>query len=325
MTKSQSGSPVQMSGTSKVKLHASRLVDRAILGVRSALHVGETMRSNGTEISLTPGHSLQVYQKSHPLYDRFLPYLAHHLQAPDLVVDVGANCGDTLAGMHAANPGLEFVAVEPDQQFFALLEQNSARLEASPAGLKAHLVQSLVGQNVAGATLVGSKGTKKAVVGASGGQTHQSRTLDEILETLGIASIRLLKSDVDGFDFDVINSAQKTLATSHPLVFFESQIDHDFQREGFAATLAMLETLGYGYWVLFDNFGSPVLRTADTAAAKQLIEYPWKKRHVTPWPTIYYCDVLAVTAADRPFVDAVVDAYERDAGDYRLAPLAQDG
>lgn len=322
MTKSQSGSPVQLSGASKVKLHVSRMIDRAILDVKSVLNIGETIHSNGTAISLTPGHALQFHQKSHPLYDRFLPFLAHRLRADDAVVDVGANCGDTLSSMHAANPHLEFVAIEPDQQFFGLLEQNAARLEASPVGLKAHLVQSLVGQEVAGATLVGSGGTKKAVMDAGAGQTHQSRPLDEILESLNIASIRLLKSDVDGFDFDVINSAEKTLRTSHPLVFFESQIDHDFQREGLVATLGMMESLGYSYWVLFDNFGSPVLRTSDRASAKQLIEYPWKKRHVTPWPTIYYCDVLAATEADRPFVDAVVDAYECNAGDYRSARLA---
>lgn len=289
----------------------ARAFDRALLKAKSALNIGEHLDSGDVQLPLSPGHTLPMHQRHYPLYDRFLPHLARHLDQGSTVIDVGANCGDTLAGMHAANPALGFVAVEPDDQFFSLLERNVATLSARHVGLQTHLVKSLVGKQVTGAKLTGSGGTKRAIVDSDGDQTHRSRTMDEIIGTLGIDTIRVLKSDVDGFDYDVIESARETLAKSKPLVFFETQIDHEFQRQGFATVFDTLEALGYSYWLLFDNFGVLCVRTDDGKIARQLVDYPWKTRRSASYKTINYFDVLAVTEDDRSFIDGIADSYER--------------
>ena len=100
------------------------------------------------------------------------------------------------------------------------------------------------------------------------------------------------------------------LKQMQPLVFFEAQIDHAFQRDGFAETLSMLSGLGYDHWVLFDNFGSVALRTDSRDTVEQLIDYTWNKRTATPWRTIYYFDVLVGARGDRAFIDKVINAYE---------------
>lgn len=289
----------------------ARLLDRVLLRTKAALRIGEPYRSGETTLRLSPGHTLAMHQRHYPLYDRFLPHLARSLEAGSMIVDVGANCGDTLAGMHAANPALSFVAIEPDDLFFSLLERNVALLSAGRSGLRAYLVKALVGMNVAGAKLVGSGGTKRAVVETGDAQTHRSRTLDDILSALAIEQVRVLKSDVDGFDYDVLESASQTLATSMPLLFFETQIDHAFQRDGFMNIFETLARRGYAYWVLFDNFGSVCVRTTDVAVARQLVDYPWKNGLSGSRRTVNYFDVLGASEADRSFVDAVVDSYER--------------
>lgn len=293
----------------------ARALDRAVLKARAVLGLREQLYSGDVKLTLSPGHTLGINQRHFPLYDRFLPHLASHLDHGSTVIDVGANCGDTLAGMYAANPSLQFVAVEPNDIFFALLEKNVATLSAGKGDLRVDLVKSLVGKQLTGATMVGSGGTAKAVVDDDHHhQTHQSRTMDDILSTLGIDEVRLLKSDVDGFDYDVIESARETMRRSRPLVFFETQIDHDFQRQGFSQVFGTLEELGYSYWLLFDNFGSLCVRTGDSDVARQLVDYPWRNRCAVTRRTVNYFDVLAATDADRPFVDAVADSYEQAVG-----------
>jgi len=71
-------------------------------------------------IKLPYGHNLPGFQRNHPHYDRFLPHLAKYLPGGSFVVDVGANCGDTFAGMFNENPSLNFVCVEADA-FFSII------------------------------------------------------------------------------------------------------------------------------------------------------------------------------------------------------------
>ena len=53
----------------------------------------------GYQLCLPKDHLLPHYQREHRLYDRFLPFVARALPAGTAAIDVGANCGDTLAAM----------------------------------------------------------------------------------------------------------------------------------------------------------------------------------------------------------------------------------
>jgi FkbM family methyltransferase len=186
---------------------------------------------------------LPLYQPRHPRYDRFLPLLALHLSPDETVVDVGANVGDTLAAMADRNARLRYVCIEADEVFFGWLRRNIARVQAARPELRADAIQALVGRSVAGAALEGHGGTKHAVPGAAGGV--ESRPLDHVLAERDCGPVRLLKSDVDGFDYDAIDSSLRVVDADGPLLFFECQCDTAAQKAGYERTLAALAERGY--------------------------------------------------------------------------------
>jgi FkbM family methyltransferase len=286
---------------------AKALKNRAARACRILFGIPAVHRYRDFSIVLPPDHMLIHYQRSHPNYDKFLPHLAQHIAAGSCIVDIGANVGDTLAGMVEAHATSTYVCVEPDDGFFELLEKNITRIKASKPALSVIAVKHLVGKSVSDVQLQGGGGTKHAVMGHAG--SISSRTLDDILSEHAIRNVRLLKSDVDGFDFDVLDSASSTIAACKPLLFFECQTDHAFQKQGYEATLRSLEAMGYCEWVLFDNFGAVLLRASAVDHFIGLLDYIWKQNLGASTRTIFYVDVFAAVRADKPLVDAVLADY----------------
>ena len=253
-------------------------------------------------------HLMPEYQKNFAKYDRFLPHLVQHLSSDATVVDIGANVGDTLAGMVEKNPYSSFVCIEPDNEFFSYLVDNIDRIKRMRPQLNVLAVQALVGKTISGASLVGVGGTKHAVVNDKGG--IKSQLLDEILAELpDVSNVRLLKSDVDGFDYDVIDSSFSTINKYGPMVFLECFCEFDYQKEGYKKTLSSLEICGYIDWTVFDNFGEFVLRTNDVGIVFQLIEYVWVQRNRKTTQKIYYFDILASRDSDKNLIGTALSSY----------------
>lgn len=277
--------------------------------LKQILHLRVRHRYPNFTILLPAEHLLPIYQQQHPRYDRFLPHLVAELGADATIIDVGANCGDTLAGMVERNPHATYVCIEPDPEFFGFLQDNIARMQSGVGPLDVHTIQSLVGKNVGEVVLAGSGGSRHAVMASGVDAGHSSATLDSILAALPPLSVRLLKSDVDGFDYDVIDAAEQLLNAQHPILFFETQCDVQDQLAGFRRTIAWLETLGYGHWAAFDNYGAVMVRTAGAGQILQLLEYVWQQNQQLASRTMYYLDVLACTATDVALIDGVLDSY----------------
>jgi FkbM family methyltransferase len=258
-------------------------------------------------ILLPADHMLPVYRRTHPQYDKFLPYLAKYIKPEECIVDVGANVGDSLAGMIETNPESTYICIEPDDLFFELLKKNIERIKKSKATISVLAAKYLVGRSVSDVQLEGSSGTKHAVVGNSG--PIRSRSLDSILSALGNGKVKLLKSDVDGFDYDVIDSASSTIAGQKPLLFFECQTDHDYQKKGYEATFHSLESVGYTDWVLFDNFGAVLMRAKSAHEVTALLDYIWNQKIGLSTRTIYYMDILSGVSADKNLIDAALAEY----------------
>src|SRR5262245_56402881 len=98
---------------------------------------------DGFSIRLPAGHMLPEYRERWQLYDAFLPRLAAFLQPGSTVIDIGANCGDTLAGMAMRNSRLHYLCIEPDPRFFTYLTSNIARLRACYPQLRVETAQRL--------------------------------------------------------------------------------------------------------------------------------------------------------------------------------------
>ena len=204
-----------------------------------------------------------------------------------------------------ANPRLRFICIEADEQFFRHLKANIARILASLPQSRVEAIQALVGKKISGVRLDGSGGTKHSVVEAGGGL--KSLPLDQLMAKG--QRVRLLKSDVDGFDYDVLDSSMAVIREHGPLIFFECQFDHEHQKAGFSATIQTLASMGYSEWVVFDNFGEAMVRVSDISILFQLMEYVWRQNCGRTTRTIHYFDILAAQPGDSPLIDRVLQDY----------------
>lgn len=282
------------------------------------LDTDQIVSGNGYRFALPADHLLAQYQRNHPLYDRFLPVLAGMLPANSVAIDVGANCGDTLAAMFDANPALHYVCVEPDSTFFNYLKHNALHIQRAHPKARIDLVQSLVGQSGHSAVLDGGGGSKHArqvdatLDSTPTNEIHQSIPMDVIAsQILGNAqsTVRLLKSDVDGFDHDVLGSATQLITTVKPILFFECQVSNQEQLLAYKACINSLFLHGYsGFW-LFDNFGNPMFCAKHAQEIDQVLDYIWRQGRQRATRTVYYVDILAVTPYDEALAKNAIDAY----------------
>lgn len=282
------------------------LLVECIFRIKECFYVKRPYYFRDFYIELPSFHNLPLLKRLHPKYDRFLPALTEKISFDCAVIDVGANCGDTLAGMVESNRTLQYLCIEPDELFFNFLTSNLQLIKEHYKELEVYAVRSLVGKDVRSASLTGRNGTKKAVVG---GGAMSSRELDDIVFEYATRPVALLKSDVDGFDYDVLNSAKKTIKSYMPIIFFECEYESESQRTGFYETISWINAAGYENWVLFDNFGEVVLRSNDVTQVFQLLDYIWKQNRKLTTRTIFYYDILAYSEKDRELVDSVLLDY----------------
>jgi len=182
-------------------------------------------------ITLPADHMLPAYQESCPKYDRFLPHIAKHIKSQGTVIDIEANVGDTLASMVEQNPLLDYICVEADESFYKLLESNIKKIKRVEKELKVQTFQNLIGDLISNVTLEGKGGTKHAVENTNG--EIKSIPLDRLIDGTPHSKVCLLKTDVDGFDYDVLNSSITTIKKYSPILFFELYFDYEYQKSGY--------------------------------------------------------------------------------------------
>jgi FkbM family methyltransferase len=265
-------------------------------------------------ILLPANHLLPIYKQQHALYDKFLPDLVKFFKKGDVVVDVGANCGDTLAAMVSANPTLSYICIEPDDDFYGYLEHNTSIIKKTCPEARISLVKSLISDLEFTTGLTGVGGTKHrddAIVANDG--AIKSRKLADILDEFDIGmNLRLIKSDVDGYDYEVINSAGKWLESSKTMLFFECQYSDRTQRNGFIRLLEELLYLGFSDFWFFDNFGGFLLNSKDSHIHKQLMDYVWRQNQEIYSRTVYYFDILASKPNDYELITKIVNQYREE-------------
>jgi hypothetical protein len=167
-------------------------------------------------------------------------------------------------------------------------------------------VKALVGHDVSGVTLVGEAGTKQAV---EGGDILSTR-LTRILKDLAIGDVRLIKSDVDGYDFDVLRSCDETLDQG-PMLFFECQFFNRAQYRGYLQMLTWLaQEKSYKGFFLFDNYGQYIMHHRHPSGIREVIDYVARQSLQSERTrAIFYLDILAVRERDVAMVRDVIATY----------------
>lgn len=121
-------------------------------------------------IYMPADHALPTYKKLNKNYDRFLPHLVKYFKsAKYTVVDIGANVGDSLAGMIEKNSKLNFICIEADKSFYDYLKKNLQIIKKNIKNAKIKIIKEFVGKNVTNVFLKGKNVTKKAEINTNGG------------------------------------------------------------------------------------------------------------------------------------------------------------
>lgn len=255
-------------------------------------------------------HKLQDLQKIYPFYDKFLNHFVKYLPSGSIVVDVGANVGDTLLSMVSGNSKLEYLCIEPDDKFFFDLEKNIQILKKQNNTLMIKAVKELVGLEVNNVNLSGSNSSKHAEPGKG---LIKSKKLSTIFDELSLESSRLslLKTDVDGFDWDVINSSYELLGNC-PYLYFECFHSDEYQLNNYKKLFQNLKIKGYENFLFFDNFGKKISTVNDIKIVNQLLEYIKRSHKQSSVGSIVYYDVLAYNNDVYSLIEKIVNEYNQN-------------
>jgi FkbM family methyltransferase len=136
------------------------------------------------------------------------PFLAKDAESPFTVVDIGANVGVNSIYLSKRVPNSVVYSLEPHPVNFELLELNVFNAKASVKTRQVAIsnFSGVINFSVAGGTnahIVNEKSSDSLVVDCV--------TLDSFVESEGIASLDLLKIDVEGFTDLVLEGATKSL------------------------------------------------------------------------------------------------------------------
>ena len=235
-----------------------------------------------------------------------LAALLHTPEAPLHLLDVGANVGDSALQVLAVTPGARVLCVEPDDFYLPFLRRNTA---AGPVVVvPALLLTEAAASGAAAMSPVRRWGTTTFAAADAPGQTA-TVTVDELVARHSdFASIRLVKSDTDGYDVQLVPALARAYAANRPVLFFEYDL-----RQTRAAGLDPvpvwdeLEALGYAEVAIWSNGGQPLARlplasmraAVEELDAREAVETAAGQRQTAYW------DVAVVHADDEPGLAAI--------------------
>src|SRR5262249_34983726 len=153
------------------------------------------------------------------------------------VLDVGANIGlYTALAMHSVGPNGRVIAIEPHPESIEFLKRTIAA-NATESTPYVKVVE------LAAASKEGSARLFLNLENKGDNSLHQSNlrrrsieirtaSIDSILAELGIASVDLLKIDIQGAEFDAILGARRTIKNSARIVILSEFWPQGLQQSG---------------------------------------------------------------------------------------------
>lgn len=214
----------------------------------------------GVKMVLPWSHRLPDYAGNDGPYGQNLVELAALLgttSAPLTVIDVGANVGDsTLQILNATDA--QVLCIEADPYYLEYLHLN---VDDDP---RVAVVEALLTPDpgTEATTAVRTGGTTRFAEGEAG-DALPTITPEALRERFpSFADLRLIKSDTDGYDVELVPAITEAWGGARPVLFFE--YDHRLSRLAGNDPLAVwprLAKLGYNEVAVWGNGGDPLGRT----------------------------------------------------------------
>jgi FkbM family methyltransferase len=250
----------------------------------------------GDRTLLVPwSHHLPMLLRHCPFYESEIGRLATHLRRIEgelLMIDVGANVGDTIATLPPLDQA-KFLCVEGSEKYHDLLRKNygsDARVKLLFALLTDGSPQS------DSIRLQEVDGTAHMAVSASPTGAAPLLTLDSLLEkTPDFRNANFVKIDTDGYDLKVLRGATEFLKRAKPCLHIE--FAPTFWREYGKCDLtdaqAFLSDFGYKEVLVYDNMGYFIGR--DSTDSPTFLGVLWD--YAMRIPSRLYLNVIAFHAS----------------------------
>ncbi|MHA3092532.1 FkbM family methyltransferase [Acinetobacter brisouii] len=257
---------------------------------------------NGFKVKMPKEHLLPVFQKKFPLYDRFLPFFIKKYSKKGLLIDIGANCGDTLFAIYSSDNS--YICIEGSSFFYDYLTFNINQYNLK----NVEKFCALIGDNITRSVKLSEGRSTKYAIDYNGVNAITYQRLDDLCSN--IENLILLKSDVDGFDYDVIRSGLGLIRKFKPIIYFEAQFNVESDMLEYLKLIETLIKEHYQNIVLFDNFGEVLyFGTIDLSWLKNLFSYIFFQNFGKAARTIYYFDILLYDLDKLEEVSMIIEKY----------------
>ena len=257
----------------------------------------------GVELVLPWAHRLPDYAQWGPQYGQNLVELARLLaQGSALtVLDVGANVGDSAVQILNAADG-QVLCVEADRAYLEFLHRN---VDGDP---RIHVVEALLAadDSASGTTAVRTGGTTRFMAGSAADAMPVVTPTQLREEFPAYESLRLVKSDTDGFDVILVPAIAEAWSDAKPVLFFEYDpyLTRLADNDPFVVW-DQLAALGYTDVAVWDHGGTPVARSTTSAIRRpadlldgQPLDRP-RSRHYWDVAVVHRDDVAGREVLDR--------------------------
>jgi FkbM family methyltransferase len=227
-------------------------------------------KSGEDQILLPASHGTPFEWKFNPEYSKCLGRVAKlcAMKFPEsIIVDIGANVGDSAAIIRSHGISNKMLCIEGVKLFFDVLKENAERLgNIVPVnafvGSSTHVSLGKLGVTKTGNAVVYEKPDHYKVASASAEQVSiEFMTMEDILESyMPNTIVKLLKTDIEGWDIPVLNSSLNFIAAHKPAIFLELQvcgIDEISMGVSWLDLWRNLDDLGYRkalYWHCSSDF-----------------------------------------------------------------------
>lgn len=179
-----------------------------------------------------------------PYEEAMLVDMADVVEPGDLVLDIGANCGNHTLYL-ACVAGAQVHAFEPDSELCAAI---STSVSANGVEPRVTVHQVGVGDSDGFGRLVqtaeNNRGAQRLQRVANDEQATKIIRLDDLLFD---EPVRAMKIDVEGMELDVLKGAKNLIARDHPELYIECQTRPEFER-----IHGLLVQLNYRYLSTFN-------------------------------------------------------------------------
>lgn len=243
---------------------------------------------------------LDEFLERHKQYSRNFSKLVKQILKDDnhsLIIDIGANIGDTVALIRSERVPNPILCIEGNPVYLNLFDQNVKNFK------DVELVRTFLSDKTEelNVEVFTNEGTAK-IEKNNDGILVKMTTLNELIDDKHIENIKILKVDTDGYDILILTGANNVIEKNHPVIFFEYDNHLNSSTISCFNYLLSLKEKGYENALFYDNLGNFLisLKLTQVELIKSL------DRYITQDGAFQYFDIAVFHEDDIRLAESIV-------------------